>query len=132
MSTLGTAILVLIGGGLGSGCRYLIIEAFAARRRTSSGPFFDWATLLVNVVGSFVLGVVAALADLESAGAPGGFALAGVGFCGGFTAFAAFAMDLVAMVEARAWRLLTGTLVVNVLGGLAAAALGFGFIILFG
>lgn len=131
MTFLSTAILVMIGGGLGSVSRYLVGEMIVARRGPGSGARFPTATVIVNLLGSFVLGLVAGLADLESLAAPAGLALAGVGFCGGFTTFSTFAVDIVALIEDSAWELLSGYLLSSLLGGLAMAALGFAIVIFF-
>ena len=48
-------LLVILGGGLGSGLRYLLSGAVAAR----FGESFPWGTLLVNVTGSLAIGIFA-------------------------------------------------------------------------
>ncbi len=126
MTQLATGMLVLIGGCFGAVARYLVSEWLKIPPAADAGPRMPVATLSVNLVGSFVLGLVSGLSELASAGAPGGLALAGIGFCGAFTTFSVFAVDLVALVEERAWRLLTGYLSMSLIGGFAAAALGLG------
>lgn len=59
---------------------------------TSPLGSFPWATLLVNVVGSFLLGVVARKAM------PTALAI-GVGFCGGLTTFSTFAVEIAALID---------------------------------
>ena len=79
-------IMVGIGGFIGSVCRYLIgllpIEA-------SSG--FPIKTLAINVVGSFCIGLIAALAAKNEGMNPHVVLLLKVGVCGGFTTFSTFA-----------------------------------------
>lgn len=87
-------LLVAAGGAVGSVARYLTGLALAP-----APGGYPWATLAVNVVGSFALGMVLARwpapgADLR--------VLLGVGFCGGFTTFSAFAAELTALPPARA------------------------------
>ncbi len=81
------ALLVGAGGGAGAALRYAVAVALAGRL-----PFWV-ATLTVNVVGGFVLGALFAKA-------PSGrvYAFGGTGFCGGFTTFSTFSLDV-----ARLW-----------------------------
>ncbi|KRF20927.1 hypothetical protein ASG90_00440 [Nocardioides sp. Soil797] len=75
-----TPLLVALGAAVGAGLRYV------------AGHFLDRdhpnGTLLVNVAGSFVLGLLSALALSGHA-----MALLGVGFCGGLTTFSSFAVQ---------------------------------------
>ncbi|MCR8726581.1 fluoride efflux transporter CrcB [Frigidibacter sp. ROC022] len=84
---------VALGGAIGASARYL--TAVAALRLF--GPGFPWATLIVNVVGSFLMGVlVVALGHLSA----NRFApLLMTGLLGGFTTFSAFSLDAVTMWE---------------------------------
>ncbi|HEY0290936.1 MAG TPA: fluoride efflux transporter CrcB [Hansschlegelia sp.] len=87
-------LLVALGGALGSVARYLV--NVCATRMFGLG--FPWGTLTVNVVGGFVMGLLAALLALK-----GGsqelrvFLLTGV--LGGFTTFSAFSLDTVTLWE---------------------------------
>lgn len=121
-----TGFLVIIGGSLGAVGRHVLTSALPspADRRGAGRPGLPLATLLVNVSGSLLLGVVVGLADLGSAGGPGGLALIGIGFCGAFTTFSSFALDLVSLVEARAWVVLGQYVGASVVGGVGAAWFG--------
>jgi CrcB protein len=113
------ALLVAVGGAAGSVARY----AAGATWPAPAGEV-PWATLAVNVVGSFVLGVV--LGALP----PGGGArlLLGTGFCGGFTTFSTFSTEVVAIAEhgaaGRAGAYAAGSLALGVAAAAAGAALG--------
>ena len=80
---------VALGGALGASARYGV-NLGAARM---FGPAFPWATLAVNVAGSFLMGLLAASLGRESAWAP----LLLTGVLGGFTTFSAFSLDAVAL-----------------------------------
>jgi len=88
-----TVAMVLIGGAIGAPLRY-VTDLIVQSRHDSVYP---WGTFLVNVIGSLVLGVTAALV---SAGAsPWVYALVGTGFCGALTTFSTFSYETVRLVE---------------------------------
>ena len=109
-------LLVALGGAAGSVLRYLAGVAWPADVAAGAVP---WATLGVNVLGSFVLGVVVGAV-------PAGHAarlLVGTGVCGGFTTFSTFAAEAVALAEGGAGGRAAGYVLGSVgLGVLAAAA----------
>jgi CrcB protein len=94
-------LAVAAGGGLGSLARWSASVLLAR----AVGPAFPWATLLVNVVGSFVIGLYFALTEPDGrylvAPAARQFVLAG--FCGGFTTFSAFSLETVLLVREGGW-----------------------------
>jgi fluoride exporter len=88
-----TVLLVVLGAAVGAPTRYLA-DRFV-RSRLGSG--FPWGTLLVNVVGSALLGFLTALpADRELA------ALLGTGFCGALTTYSTFSYETLRLARARA------------------------------
>jgi len=114
---------VAIGGALGSLARWLL----AARVQAWLGRDFPWATLAVNVAGSFAMGLLAALLVERMALGPIGRAGLLVGFLGAFTTFSTFAFDTVGLVEnALGWRALVNV-AANV--GACVAALWFGLLL---
>lgn len=114
-------IQVALGGALGATARFYAGKA--ALRLL--GPEFPWGTMLVNTIGSCLMGLVVALipARLTPEQAP----LLMTGLLGGFTTFSAFSLDAVLMVE----RGQTGGAVLYVLAsvGLSITALVFGLMI---
>jgi CrcB protein len=85
-------ILVFIGGGAGSVCRFFV-EKFVTKHLESEFPF---ATLLVNITGSFLIGVL--FVSLEKSSLPeNNRLLLGTGFLGGFTTFSTLILDTVRM-----------------------------------
>lgn len=86
---------VAIGGAFGSVARYLTGMWFGRL----FGAGFPWATLTVNIVGSFVMGVlVAAMAQAWSPSAEVRAFLT-VGILGGFTTFSTFSLDVAGMLQ---------------------------------
>jgi len=103
-----TALLVALGGAAGSSLRYVIAQRWDDRLPTG--------TLAVNVLGSFLLGLLAAMSVSGQLAA-----LLGTGFCGGFTTYSAFAVQAHGLGPQRG----TAYVVVTTVLAVAACALGF-------
>ncbi len=109
-------VALIVGGGLGAGARYLVDGAIMRGRR----GIFPVGILVVNVVGSFLLGLLTGIPHL----APAWLAILGTGVLGGFTTFSSVAVETVLLAQRRrrdwAWVNLVGTFVLC----LVAAAVG--------
>lgn len=117
-----TALLyVFVGGGTGSLLRYGMTEAV----KRMHGSLFPVGTLLVNVAGSFLMGVLMAWLLRDAAGREGARLLLATGVLGGFTTFSAFSWDALALWQ----RGETGQALLYVAGSLllSLAAVAFGF-----
>jgi len=94
-------ISVVLGSALGGIARYFLSGAIARR----VGETFPWGTLIVNVVGSFIIGFFATLTG------PDGRIFAGttarqfvmVGLCGGYTTFSSFSLQTLNLVNDGEW-----------------------------
>ena len=80
---------------------------------------FPWGTFAVNIVGSLILGVVAAAAG------PAVATLAGTGFCGALTTYSTFSYETFALIEGRDRLIGVANVVGSVVVGLAAATGGW-------
>ncbi|MBA4136126.1 MAG: fluoride efflux transporter CrcB [Opitutus sp.] len=108
---------IALGGALGSVARALIGYALQTR--------FPWATLVVNIVGSFILGwTMTRLGGLEPAPAVRMEALVVVGFCGGFTTFSTFSWQTLEQMLRGQWGLAAVNLLLSI--GLCLAAVWLG------
>ena len=88
---------VLLGSGLGGLARYWVGSWVAGW----AGAGFPWGTLLINVVGSFVIGLVGAGIVERGWSAPVDLrAFVMVGLCGGFTTFSAFSLQMLELLQA--------------------------------
>ena len=109
-------LAVLVGGCAGGAARFAIIRVWPTG---SSG--FPWSTLLVNLGGAAVLGVLVVLAGSvwQSRYAR---PLIGTGFCGAFTTFSAVVVDADRLVARGDAGMALGYLAASFVGGLAFAA----------
>lgn len=106
-------------GAAGAVVRSLVDDAVSARL----GRSFPWGTLVINVTGSFVLGLITGLVLFHSFPATLKV-IAGTGFCGAYTTFSTFTYETVRLFEDgsldKAIRYAAGSLLL----GTAAAAVG--------
>ncbi len=113
-----TALLVMVGAALGAPVRYLVDRMVQSRHRSA----FPWGTWTVNVVGSFLLGLlVAGAAGRLDAGVT---AALGTGFCGALTTYSTFGSETVRLLESGSWSGAAAHVVLSVVAGLAAAIAG--------
>jgi fluoride exporter len=116
---------VALGGALGSVSRYWLSGLVAAR----FGETFPFGTLVVNITGSFVIGVLAALAspegrmDSQSRAFATQFLLIGV--CGGYTTFSSFSLQTLNLLRDREWLYAGGNILFSVALCMVAVWLGF-------
>jgi fluoride exporter len=108
-----TVVLVVLGAMVGAPARYLIDRA------VMRDSVFPWGTLTVNVIGSFLLGYLAA-----SAAASNLFPFLGTGLCGALTTYSTFGYETVRLLQDGARRHALSNVVVSIVAGLAAAYAG--------
>ena len=112
-----SALLVVVGAAFGAPLRFLVDRW--AREHTRAGTILG--TLVVNVAGSLVLGLVAGLRDAPDWVLP----LVGIGFCGALTTFSTLAFETWVFFEERAWRAFAANLALTFGLGLPAVWLGY-------
>ncbi|MEZ5774481.1 MAG: fluoride efflux transporter CrcB [Hyphomicrobiaceae bacterium] len=103
-------LLAAAGGAIGSALRHLVNMAGLKLL----GPGFPWWTLFVNVVGSFIMGLVVVLIALRANAATEIRTFVATGMLGGFTTFSAFSLDFAALIERREIAGASSYLVLNV------------------
>lgn len=114
-----TLLAVALGGALGASGRYVLSSTIQGLL----GDRFPWGTMGVNLLGSFLLGLLFAAVQRE-AFPPEFQALLAVGVLGSFTTFSTFSLETLSLLHEGAW----GRALIYALGslflGLAAVALG--------
>lgn len=108
--------LVGLGGAVGANARYWLGLWFRAQPWAQE---YAWGTFVVNVSGSLLLGVVAAV--FKDRAGPG-FLLLGTGFCGGYTTFSTFSLEVAEAIQKGRWDLAALYVGTSVVGGLIAFA----------
>ncbi len=112
-------LLVMMGGALGAGARYLVGKALLGWL----GPDYPWGTLAVNVLGGLAMGALAGMLGRMTTGDQARLFLA-VGVLGGFTTFSAFSLELVTMLERGAMMTAMGYALASVAGAVVALFAG--------
>ena len=108
-------LVAALAGGVGAGLRYAVDRWLTP----ASGTRFPVGILVVNVSGSFVLGVIT---GLGTAIAPELALVLGLGLLGGYTTFSTVSVETVLLAQRRRWR----DAALNLFGTLVLAALGAG------
>ena len=113
-----TFLWVALGGAVGASLRYGVYRFF--------GPAlaFPFATLLVNVVGSLLIGIVASSVFLDPKAAPGARLFFQTGLLGSFTTFSAFSLDTMQLWHTGHAKSAALNVMLNVVLCVAAAMLG--------
>ena len=115
-----TVAMVLLGGAVGAPMRYLT-DLYVQSRHDS---VFPWGTFTVNVLGSLVLGITAAV--VTGLGAPAWvLVLVGTGFCGALTTFSTFGFETVRLLEEGSVLTAVGNCAASLTVGLGACAGGY-------
>jgi crcB protein len=113
-------LLICLGGAAGSGTRYLA-TVWAA---VTFGPSFPAGTLLVNVLGSFLIGLIMEMTRTTAMIGPDFRLFLTTGFLGGFTTYSAFNEESLALMRQGAGRMAAINIGVTLASCLIAGAAG--------
>ncbi|WP_306253639.1 fluoride efflux transporter CrcB [Parvularcula sp. IMCC14364] len=113
-------LAVAAGGSIGATMRYAV-SLISAR---AIGVAFPWNTLFVNITGSFAMGVLTAWLLSKNPESENLKAFWAIGVLGAFTTFSAFSLDIVNMVERKAYAAAGGYLMASVMMSITALVCG--------
>jgi CrcB protein len=108
-----------LGGFLGANARYLLGVWIATRL----GATFPFGTFIINITGSFILGLIMGLLDAHVL-APAVRLSIGIGFVGAYTTFSTFTYETLRLIENGSALLATANVVGSVVAGMLAVVAG--------
>jgi CrcB protein len=118
MNALPALLWIALGGAAGSVARAMVMLSLPGR--------FPWATLLINALGSLLIGwLVARLGPLEGGTAASLRSLLVTGFCGGFTTFSTFSWQTLEQMQKGQWGAAAANITLSVVLCLGAVWIGF-------
>jgi fluoride exporter len=112
--------MIAVGGALGAIARYVLgglVQEWAGAR-------FPYGTLVINVTGCLVMGVVMTLLTERGVVHPNWRFLVPVGFIGAYTTFSTFEYETFRAIEQGAWLVGLGNVIVSVVIGFISVAVG--------
>ena len=113
--------LVGLGSFVGGALRYLI----SSWMKNACSQSFPWGTLMVNLVGCFLIGVIFALFSRFCSTSHPWCLLLTTGLCGGFTTFSTFANESLQMLQNGQWGGFITYVSISVIAGICLTALGY-------
>ena len=114
-------LLVFLGGGIGSSCRFLISNILNYNFKS----FHYLGTFSVNMIGCILIGIVMGFLQKENNFNQNYLLLFSSGFCGGFTTFSAFANENLNLIKSGNFSVFFLYVISSVIFGIAAAYLGY-------
>jgi len=119
---------VAIGGALGSVGRFWL-NGLVSEKFSETAAAFPLGTLIVNVTGSFIIGVIAALAipegRMDSPSRQFATQFLMIGICGGYTTFSSFSLQTLNLLREREWLYAGGNILLSVILCMVAVWLGW-------
>lgn len=113
-------LIVFVGGGAGAALRHAVNRLSLAWL----GPAFPWGTLIVNVTGGLLMGILAELFLIKGGGSQEWRLFLTTGVLGGFTTFSAFSLDAALMWERGDYPALGSYVLTSVIVSIAALFFG--------
>ena len=113
-------LMVALGGSLGAVARFSVAKYLSHIHQ----GWFPWATFSVNLIGSFVIGLLFILMTERFTALEVYRPLLMVGFLGAFTTFSTFSLEIVHLLNQQAWLGALSYLLLSCFGGVLGAWLG--------
>ena len=115
-------LLVGLGGSIGSMVRYA--ASFLIRSK-----LFPYATLSVNITGSFIIGLIFAMGIKETGLSNNWKLFLATGICGGFTTFSAFSLENMGLIQTGKIGMAVTYILLSIILGILATFLGYQLVI---
>lgn len=115
-------LLVGLGGSIGSMVRYVASLILKSK-------LFPYATLSVNIIGSFIIGLVFAISIKEESLSDNWKLFLATGICGGFTTFSAFSLENMVLLQSGRFGMAVTYISLSIFLGILATFLGYQLII---
>ena len=115
-------LMVGMGGFAGSICRYIIS---GLSQRLFNDPFFPYGTIIVNVIGCLLIGLLGGLSETRQIFTPEIRALIFIGFLGGFTTFSTFGYEIFTLTRDGQFVSALTNLMLHLILGFGSVWLGF-------
>ena len=113
------ALLTFLAGAAGAVTRFVLDSSVKQRWRTA----FPWATGMINLTGSLLLGVLAGLVLFDGQ-SPLWQTVVGTGFCGGYTTFSTASFETIRLIEQNRRVLALANALSTLVVSVAACGLG--------
>ncbi len=113
-------ICVMLGGAIGAALRFLVGQA-CSRWTLAHLPL---GTLVVNLVGCFLLGILMALGQKYTSFSGAPYLMLTAGVCGAFTTFSTFSADSIRLMDNGQWLTVLTYFTLSIIGGFALFYLG--------
>ena len=120
MEIIKNILAVGMGSFIGGATRYLVSLAMNGIEKG-----FPWATLVVNLMGCLMIGLLWGLLSRNAAENTSWGLFLTAGLCGGFTTFSTFSKEALAMLQCSNYIGFTSYIAISVLAGIALVALGY-------
>ena len=114
--------IIGIGGALGAAARFIVGNII--NKRTKIAYPFPLGTWIINIAGSFLLGLITQLYLSNNIG-EWLWLFGGVGFCGAFTTFSTFGIETITLIQSNKIKLATTYVVSSIIVGVISAMIGF-------
>lgn len=111
-------LLVGLGGSIGSMARYAVSLIIKTK-------LFPYATLSINIMGSFIIGLLFAMSIKEQGMSDNWKLFLATGICGGFTTFSAFSLENMGLLQSGKVGMALTYIILSVILGIAATFLGY-------
>ncbi len=114
-----TPVWIALAGSMGAVSRFVLDGHIQTKYRRT----FPWATFIINVSGSFILGLVSGML-MAHQNFDGIATIIGIGFCGGYTTFSTASFETVRLFERREYKRALASSAGTLLATVAVAAIG--------